>query len=119
MLKCGSEFGTADWDSRYDFVPKFADLKRLPVDAYLAEVRARHRRYNDIPFSMMAEASFKRLKRLRYIVTCLDEHGGGSAAELLERWPQFRSSGKRCRCLAPLGSNTCRESPEPGADSEE
>jgi hypothetical protein len=116
LLKCGAEFGTADWESRYDFVPKFADLKKLPVDAYLAEVRARLRRYNHMSWSMMANASFARLKKLRYIVTCLDEHCGGSGSELAKRWPNFRSTDRRCPCLAQYTTNM-PDSPEPDFDS--
>jgi hypothetical protein len=113
MLTCGADFRTADWESRYDFIPKFADLKKIHDDAYLAEVRARHQRYNHLLFSMMAEASFARLNKLRNIVTCLDEHGDGSGSELEKRWPDFRSSSKRCSCLAPLCSNTSPDPPEP------
>jgi hypothetical protein len=119
MLKCGADFGMVDWESRYDFVPSFAGLGELPVDAYLAEVRARHRRYNDIPCSMMANASFARLKRLRNIVTCLDEHCGGSGSELAKRWPNFRSTDRRCPCLARFGGNATNmpDSPEPDLET--
>jgi hypothetical protein len=101
MTVCGAEFGNFDWESEFDLIPDFTDLRCKSIKEQLAEVRRRYERFQHEP--LFGENSLHRKRTMRRILDCLNNHYGGDEHKFENHFPNFYAGSFYKMCHGEKG----------------